>query len=60
MGNQVVLKVLVVNGKDEIDKDYVVTRGVKCKEKILKARRNQWEIVSEDVVGCSWIKFACQ
>ena len=60
MGNQVVLKVLVVNGKDEADKDYVVTRGVKCKEKMLKAKRSQWKKVAEDVVGWSWIQFACQ
>ena len=60
MGDQVVLKVLVVNSKDEVDKDYVVTRGVKCKEKMLKAKRSQWKKVAEDVVGWSWIQFACQ
>jgi len=60
MGNQIVLKVLVINAQDQPDQDYVITRGIKCNEKMLKSKRGQWTKVAEDVVGWSWIQFACQ
>ncbi|KZR91169.1 hypothetical protein [Synechococcus sp. MIT S9508] len=36
MGDQVVMKVLVANPKDEVEKDYVVTYAIECKKMAIK------------------------
>jgi hypothetical protein len=61
MGDQVVIKVLVTNPKDEVDKDYEVTYAIQCKKMAIKQRgESKWEKIDKTSVANSWWRWACK
>ena len=61
MGDQVVMKVLVANPKDEVEKDYVVTYAIECKKMAIKQREERkWEKIDKTSVAQSWWSWACK
>ena len=61
MGDQVVMKVLVTNPKDEVEKDYVVTYAIECKKMAIKQRgERKWEKIDKTSVAQSWWSWACK
>ena len=61
MGDQVVMKVLVTNPKDEAEKDYVVTYAIECKKMAIKQRgESKWEKIDKTSVAQSLWSWACK
>ena len=59
IGNQVVLKIRIVDNPKSENKDYVIINGIKCKERLVN-QGGKWQEPTQDSVWHWWIDYACQ
>ena len=59
LGNQVVLRIRIVDDPESKSKDYVITNGIKCRERMVKQSKD-WKKPQSNSVWNMWINFACK